>query len=869
MTYCSVNHVEISAQESVYLILQLAITKSSRATIFVNTSPPEERVYLLKSMDSILQLEDESEEVTATGLIHRYAERPQNMSAVTLAEYAAFYDQGAGTFKQKSKVIDNDGFLHEVNDEDCTDDYSEPCTKNDNVQSVGLLRRRKKARVIRSVWFNPELDGERHFRELLMLFTPWRNEEKDLIGSCLSFAEAYQKQQHDIERLLRQFSPYHSDMTDIVLSDFNGDDCEEIGADIAPNSEYANQEAICSQKQIIPLNPEMDLTYDIGEDLGLNSYTGGHDETFHKVEMADNEYRESVRCMNHEQMSFFLHVLYQIKTGQTPIYYFLSGGAGVGKSFVTRNLYQSLLKHFNSRPGDDFKNIEVIVGAPTGKAAFISRGRTLHDIFEIPSNQKMDYKPLSSNRLNTLRNKIGSLKVVIIDEISMVGAKMFHFIHRRLQEVKGNSSDFGGVSVIAVGDLFQLQPVFDSWIFTNIEQDYAQLSTNLWMKHVQLFELTTIMRQKDCKQFAELLNRLREGNQTLNDIGLLQQRVVSWVDSYHPENVLHLFTTNKKVNAFNEEQEQKAKGPKFQLNAIDSVLGTYSNAARTKLLSMISTDPRKTMQLAHKLVISIGTRTEICINVDTSDGITNGASNVVECVDASSDNPIIWVKFDELDIGKSTRQRHRNLYTRSIPKHWTPIFPVSRQFTITQKVTVVRRQLPLRLSASKTVHRAQGTTVEEIVLDLSGRKTNHLHYVALSRVTALQGVFIQKLSPKTIATSTTVKDEMRRLRSQMSVVPVEIYSHPADNQILFMFMNATSAYKYLPDIRRQCSLFEPHVYIVAESRFKPEHGSEAISILGYSLLRNDHRQPQRGLAIYYKDTWSVNNVSNLNTEPIW
>lgn len=65
-----------------------------------------------------------------------------------------------------------------------------------------------------------------------------------------------------------------------------------------------------------------------------------------------------------------------------------------------------------------------------------------------------------------MRCRYFQLKVVFIDEISMVGAGMFNFINLRLQEIKECCKPFGGVSIITFGDLFQLKPVMDSWIFS-------------------------------------------------------------------------------------------------------------------------------------------------------------------------------------------------------------------------------------------------------------------------------------------------------------------------------------------------------------------------------------------------------------------
>lgn len=125
-------------------------------------------------------------------------------------------------------------------------------------------------------------------------------------------------------------------------------------------------------------------------------------------------------------------------------------------------------------------------------------------------------------QLNTMRTKFISLKVIFIDEISMVGQNMFNFINLRLQEIKGCTLPFGGTSIVTVGDLFQLRPVMDNWIFTQSNKGYGPLAANLWRDNFKLFELTVIMRQRDDKIFAELLNRIREGNQTEEDMSLLK-----------------------------------------------------------------------------------------------------------------------------------------------------------------------------------------------------------------------------------------------------------------------------------------------------------------------------------------------------------
>ena len=99
------NAVEISAQEAVYIVLQLPMRKSSREVIFINTTPPEERVQLLKPMNEIEELDDDSEEVHSSGLLNRYIQRPASLENISLADWPALYDSCRKPFTKKSKAL--------------------------------------------------------------------------------------------------------------------------------------------------------------------------------------------------------------------------------------------------------------------------------------------------------------------------------------------------------------------------------------------------------------------------------------------------------------------------------------------------------------------------------------------------------------------------------------------------------------------------------------------------------------------------------------------------------------------------------------------------------------------------------------------
>ena len=91
---------------------------------------------------------------------------------------------------------------------------------------------------------------------------------------------------------------------------------------------------------------------------------------------------------------------------------------------------------------------------------------------------------------------MSDVKYIFIDEVSMVGTSMINFVHQRLQHISGTSKDFGGYNVVFIGDLFQLKPVCDSYIFLNQKSAYGPLATNLWQSNMNMYELPDMMRQK-------------------------------------------------------------------------------------------------------------------------------------------------------------------------------------------------------------------------------------------------------------------------------------------------------------------------------------------------------------------------------------
>ena len=174
------NNREVSAQEAAYRLLSLPLKRASRKVVFVNTAPKEKRVSMLKPMSVLKDMDDDAENIFCTSLMDRYASRPHELENMCMAEFAATYTTGG-------KVV-----LDDVNDhvpDVLDDDVDLPASSTITLlNGLGRMRKRKKHCVIR---FHKEKEGEAKYRNLLMLYYPWRDEERDLKGNFPSFEEKY------------------------------------------------------------------------------------------------------------------------------------------------------------------------------------------------------------------------------------------------------------------------------------------------------------------------------------------------------------------------------------------------------------------------------------------------------------------------------------------------------------------------------------------------------------------------------------------------------------------------------------------------------------------------------------------------------
>lgn len=151
--------------------------------------------------------------------------------------------------------------------------------------------------------------------------------------------------------------------------------------------------------------------------------------------------------------------------------------------------------------------------------------------------------------MDEIRCELFNAEILVIYEVSMVSKALFAYVDVRLKQIKGSHKPFGGMSVIAVGDFYQLPPVRQLKPLCV----YDQREIDLLTEHFQMITLNEIMRQKDDLVFAEMLNRLRVKNKSDElseaDRALLSQCITE--PELCPPEVLHMYATNKQVDAHN------------------------------------------------------------------------------------------------------------------------------------------------------------------------------------------------------------------------------------------------------------------------------------------------------------------------------
>lgn len=363
---------------------------------------------------------------------------------------------------------------------------------------------------------------------------------------------------------------------------------------------------------------------------------------------------------------------------------FLTGIAGAGKTFVVMQFIQFLQE----------QNIPYSVTASTGIVAAAIDGVTIHSFSGMGIKTEMsqdDFKRLKKSE--KISSRIKGIKVLIIDEISMLSSNQIDIVDMIFRYIRGNNFEpFGGVQVVFVGDFLQLPPVRGSFAFKSLAWEQAQL---------KICYLDKPYRQKD-EELLTILNAIRSNSVSDEVKKMLRARVKKSV-----KNTVTLFTHNADVDIFNTLELEKIDSPVFVYKMWVSGVREIAETIKRNVLSPEILELKK------------GARVMVTKNM-FDEGLVNGTiATVTELNDSS-----VTIKTNDdlvVDLGY---------------EKWSYTNPFGRPIASVH-------QVPLRLAYAITVHKSQGMTLSAAVMNLSKVFEPGQGYVALSRLGSLKNLSLE------------------------------------------------------------------------------------------------------------------------------
>jgi len=400
-----------------------------------------------------------------------------------------------------------------------------------------------------------------------------------------------------------------------------------------------------------------------------------------------------------------------LKTGANA---YLTGEPGSGKTH-TINEFVGWLRA---------SGIEPSVTAATGIAATHVGGMTLHSWSGIgvsESLSKADVDRIAGKE--HIARRIQKAKVLIIEEISMLSAATFEMASAVCREVRRSDAPFGGLTVVLVGDFFQLPPVS-----RGREVEFAYLSKT-WRELNPIACYLTEQYRQDDAAFLEVLSAIRSGNVEELHHEHLASRQVSPSEISSVSEVPKLFSHNADVDRINAMELAKIRG----------VARTFKMSAKGKD-SLVEGLKRGCLS-PETLELKEGAAVMFTKN-SPQGRFVNGTLGVVKGW-GEGGLPIVATK----DGSRVTAE----------PMEW--------QMEEQGKVKASISQIPLRLAYAMTVHKSQGMSMDAAVMDLSRAFEYGQGYVALSRVRRLSGVYLTGLNARALEVHPEILEKDRDFRA--------------------------------------------------------------------------------------------------------
>ncbi|CAF3150203.1 unnamed protein product [Rotaria sp. Silwood2] len=429
--------------------------------------------------------------------------------------------------------------------------------------------------------------------------------------------------------------------------------------------------------------------------------------------------------------------------------------------------------------------------------------------------------------------------------------------------IHSNTAIFGNVGIIAIGDFYQCSPVASSSIY----------STLLWCDHFEYVELKINERQKTNASFSQMLNRIRKikkkEDMSKEDRDMLEKCYQRFLNKeYHPE-ALHLFARNAQVDIHNEQMIEKI------CTNIRIFFEVNNNDKEIK-----ANDKRETRKGGKPLRLAQNARVIITKNICVNDGIANGVTGRIVGFVENDNKGVshIIIKCDLSKVGRLHRVTCPHCHEQNTICVIRESNTIDRLECDSQSKKGTK-QFPLRLSWAMTIHKAQGITVDEVIISTKDLFGSGMGYTALSRVRTLEGLFLIDLHVNKFYCNENVD----RVLSQMKVMKKKSLIFQESPQFLnILFHNIEGLKNNFNAFKNHHLTEKAHFICLTETWLRDNTNLNKFVINGYNLIHKSrlssfstshplNSQKGGGIATYIRETFPIKEIQSnkhLNLEHI-
>lgn len=517
---------------------------------------------------------------------------------------------------------------------------------------------------------------------------------------------------------------------------------------------------------------------------------------------------------------------------------FVHGKAGCGKTYLIKQLVSRI------------NGCQVLT--PTNLAASLYKGaRTIHSFFHgaLDGLDEGYQNPenLVDKNTQVLGIMLGRIRMLIIDEISMVRSDLFEMMNQICQNALGNNKPFGGIPIVLVGDLFQLPPVVsEDAVMEYLENEYGGIYffnshiVKKEIKNIKLLELTKSYRQANDSEFVKILDSFRKPLSPEEKVSIMNA-INSRVTDILPKDAVYVASSNEEVRQVNTCKLSELSG---EITTIDAEYTILKKDGTDHVVIKQSELPTKddvyeiSVPSAYDSQLQFKCGAKVVLTKSSKYwGYVNGDFGYIE--DFNGDFFTIRLKETNVII---QCPNPNDLYKSSQMNEYRYEMEYDRaRHELTRKKPYIQKtkQFPIKLAYAFTIHKAQGQTYDSVILDLN----SHIFapgqlYVALSRAKSLNGLYLTKpVTYSDIISDDSIFDFLNQVRT---------YNHEEE-------VNCTTPRKKTNIINSLCYSF----YLFVEKNEKNDSSKEFMLYILTSF------ETLFGYCEYEKAYWELQKIVDL------